>query len=129
MRNFNKLKNIFIYGITAIIFSSNSMAMENFEQNKKINFSYNINYNNIVQNSNIFNSPKVELENSSELFQKDKFGKLVSFNEEKIQNEKILDFVGMFTSRYDSRKKLRFKLRLDNDYDLQSAVISYKFQY
>jgi hypothetical protein len=105
------------------------MAMENFEQNKKINFSYNINYNNIVQNSNIFNSPKVELENSSELFQKDKFGKLVSFNEEKIQNEKILDFVGMFTSRYDSRKKLRFKLRLDNDYDLQSAVISYKFQY
>ena len=95
----------------------------------KINFSYNINYN--VNAENDFNNhdERYSIIDTDENFSKDKFGKLISFNDEKIQNEKILDFVGMFTSRYDSRKKLRFKIRLDNDYKLQKALISYKFLY
>jgi hypothetical protein len=115
--------------IFTLFFAGNAIAMDEFETNKKINFSYQINYNNFSQNNNFLSDPKLDISSTSELFQKDKFGKIVSFNEEKIKNEKILDFVGMFTSRYDSRKKLRFKLRLDNDYKLQSALISYKFQY
>ncbi|MDC0857537.1 hypothetical protein OAP83_02355 [Rickettsiales bacterium] len=129
MIKFIRNNNILSTMIFTLFFAGNAIAMERFDTNKKINFAYQINYNNFNQNNNFLSNSKLDISSTNELFQKDKFGKIVSFNEEKIKNEKILDFVGMFTSRYDSRRKLRFKVRLDNDYNLQSALISYKFQY
>ncbi len=115
--------------IFSLFFTGKVMAIEAYETDKKISFVYQINYQNFSQSNNILSDSKLDISSTSELFQKDKFGKIISFNEDKIKNEKILDFVGMFTSRYDSRKKLRFKLRLDNDYNVHSGLISYKFQY
>ncbi|MBT4989781.1 MAG: hypothetical protein HOM96_04535 [Rickettsiales bacterium] len=130
MKHYKTLKTTSLIFILSLINASHLFAMADSANNSdKINFSYNINYN--VNAENDFNNhdERYSIIDTDENFSKDKFGKLISFNDEKIQNEKILDFVGMFTSRYDSRKKLRFKIRLDNDYKLQKALISYKFLY
>ncbi|MBL6785507.1 MAG: hypothetical protein ISQ32_04315 [Rickettsiales bacterium] len=129
-----KLK--FILKLSIIIFlfkilnAGNLIAgIDDNAQKDKINFRYNILYNADQLNYNKSKYSFGMIESNANNFYKDKTGRLISFNDEKIQNEKILDFVGMFTSRYNSNKNLRVKLRVNNSYEFQKAVIAYKIRY
>lgn len=117
--------------LISLLFSSNSMAKNSSEPHDNSHIvSYNISYNfdkfNTSENYNFKSASPYDVDSN---FNKDKFGKLISFNDEKIQNERLVDFVGMFTSKYNSNKKFKFKLRLDDDYKLQKAILSYRLNY
>ncbi|MBT4922463.1 MAG: hypothetical protein HON23_05560 [Rickettsiales bacterium] len=109
---------------------NNLYAKSNAAANlENIKISYNFSYNLNMDNNLNYNFYRYNATGTDSNFAKDKLGKLISFNDEKIQNEKILDLVGMFTSRYDSKKNLRLKIRLDNNYKLRKALVNYKIIY
>ena len=121
---------LFFYSLVLLLASNFS-----YGQNNKFGLGFEYNFTSLdtnkfqLSNESFFDYENFDFSIESNYIVRNRYGKLLSINDELRSTDEFYDFIGMFISSYDSKRKLKVNIKLDDSYNIEKTIIAFRIRY